>query len=65
MVKLSINNKQIEVENGTTILQAARKFGINIPKISSGVKNTCVVAIDKSTGINLFGININIKSIKY
>ncbi len=41
------------------------KFGVNIPKISSGVKNTCVVAIDKSTGINLFGININIKSIKY
>ncbi|HQM89031.1 MAG TPA: NADH-dependent [FeFe] hydrogenase, group A6 [Exilispira sp.] len=33
MVKLSINNKQIEVENGTTILQAARKFGVNIPTL--------------------------------
>ena len=39
------------------------KFGVNIPKLSSEVRNTCVFAIDNATGINLFGININIKSI--
>lgn len=39
------------------------KFGYNIPKLSSEIKNTVIYAIDKSTGINLFGININVKSI--
>lgn len=39
------------------------KFGFNIPKLSSEIKNTVIYAIDKSTGINLFGININVKSI--
>lgn len=39
------------------------KFGYNIPKLSSEIKNTIIYAIDKSTGINLFGININVKSI--
>lgn len=39
-------------------------FGKNLPKLSSEVRNTVIYAIDKTTGINLFGININIKSIK-
>lgn len=39
------------------------EFGYNIPKLSSEIKNTVIYAVDKSTGINLFGININIKSI--
>lgn len=39
------------------------KFGFNIPKLSSEIKNTVIYAVDKSTGINLFGININVKSI--
>lgn len=39
------------------------KFGYNIPKLSSEIKNTVIYSIDKSTGINLFGININVKSI--
>ena len=39
------------------------KFGVNIPTLSSKIKNTVIYAIDNATGINLFGININIKSI--
>lgn len=39
------------------------KFGYNIPKLSSEIKNTVIYAVDKTTGINLFGININVKSI--
>lgn len=39
------------------------EFGYNIPKLSSEIKNTVIYAVDKSTGINLFGININVKSI--
>ena len=33
MIKLTIDNKEIEVENGTTILKAARQVGINIPTL--------------------------------
>lgn len=32
-IKLTIDNKQIEVEKGTTILDAARKMGIDIPTL--------------------------------
>ncbi len=32
-IKLTIDNKQIEVEKGTTILGAARKLGIDIPTL--------------------------------
>lgn len=39
-------------------------FGKNIPKLSSEINNTIIYAIDKATGINLFGINVNVKSIK-
>lgn len=39
-------------------------FGKNIPNLSSEINNVVIYAIDKATGINLFGININVKSIK-
>ena len=39
------------------------KFGKNIPKLSSEIKNVVIYAVDNATGINLFGININVKSI--
>jgi NADP-reducing hydrogenase subunit HndD len=32
-IKLTIDNKQVEVEKGTTILKAARKIGIDIPTL--------------------------------
>ncbi|MFA9396942.1 MAG: NADH-dependent [FeFe] hydrogenase, group A6 [Clostridiaceae bacterium] len=33
LVKLTINNRPVEVEEGSTILQAARKLNINIPTL--------------------------------
>ena len=32
-IKLTIDNKQIEIEKGTTILSAARRMGIDIPTL--------------------------------
>ena len=32
-IKITIDNKQVEVEKGTTILDAARKMGIEIPTL--------------------------------
>ena len=39
------------------------KYGHNIPNLSSTIRNAVIYAIDNATGINLFGININVKSI--
>lgn len=39
------------------------KFGVNIPNLSKQVKESIVHTIDTMTGINLFGIDINIRSI--
>lgn len=39
------------------------KYGVNIPSLSSKIKNVIIYAIDNATGINVFGININVKSI--
>jgi len=36
MVNITINNMKIEVSEGTTILNAAKKNGINIPKKLDG-----------------------------
>ena len=33
MVNLTIDNKPVTVEDGTTILEAAKKVGINIPTL--------------------------------
>ncbi len=38
-------------------------FGVNIPTLSNEVKKAIIHAIDTMTGINLFGIEINITSI--
>ncbi|HQG07716.1 MAG TPA: NADH-dependent [FeFe] hydrogenase, group A6 [Dysgonamonadaceae bacterium] len=58
MIKLTIDNKKIEVEKGTTILKAARQFGIDIPTLchfelgDMGIENKpggcriCVVEIE-------------------
>ncbi|MEG2348791.1 MAG: Asp23/Gls24 family envelope stress response protein [Clostridia bacterium] len=39
------------------------EYGVNIPSLSSKIKNTIIYAVDNATGINIFGININVKSI--
>ena len=39
------------------------QFGKNIPNLSSEIRNTVIYAVDNATGINLFGISINVKSI--
>lgn len=58
MIKLTIDNKKIEIEKGTTILKAARRFGIDIPTLchfelgDMGIENKpagcriCVVEIE-------------------
>lgn len=38
-------------------------YGTHIPSLSSKIKNVVIYALDNSTGINLYGININVKSI--
>ena len=40
------------------------KFGIRIPDLSNNIKNAVIYAVDYMTGINLYGININVKSIR-
>lgn len=39
------------------------KYGVNIPTLGDKVKKVIAVSMDKMTGINLFGIDININSI--
>ena len=53
MVNLIIDGKNITVENGTTILEAARSAGINIPTLcylkdinEIGACRVCVVEIE-------------------
>lgn len=53
MVKLTIDGKIVEVENGTTIMDAANKLGIPIPKLcflkdinDIGACRVCVVEIE-------------------
>jgi NADH dehydrogenase/NADH:ubiquinone oxidoreductase subunit G len=55
MVKITLNGKEIEVEEGQTILDAAKTEGINIPtlcheeKVSSpGACRLCVVEVEGS-----------------
>ena len=40
------------------------KFGEKLQNLSSIIRNAVIYAVDNATGINLFGININVKSIK-
>lgn len=52
MIELSIDNKKVEIEEGTTILQAAKKIGIKIPTLCYheglppyGVCGLCIVEV--------------------
>ncbi|OGO24631.1 MAG: hypothetical protein A2Z28_01215 [Chloroflexi bacterium RBG_16_51_9] len=57
MIKLTINDQPVEVSEGTTVLQAARKAGIYIPTLCYyepltpyGGCRMCVVEIEKTRG---------------
>lgn len=39
------------------------KYGTNIPKLSHIIKNSVIYTLENMTGINIFGININVKSV--
>jgi iron-only hydrogenase group A len=55
-VKIEINNMPLEVEKGTTILNAAKKLGINIPTLCylEGLQNpgSCRVCVVEVEGAN-------------
>lgn len=60
MPKLTINGKQVEVPAGTTIIQAAEKLGINIPRYCyhpalpvSGNCRICMVEIEKQSKLQI------------
>ena len=48
MVRLTINNKNIEVEEGTTILEAAEKINIKIPTL-------CYMKMSDNKSVNCRG----------
>ena len=55
MLKLKINNKDFEVEEGLTVLQACEQAGVEIPKFCyheklsiAGNCRMCLVEIEKS-----------------
>jgi formate dehydrogenase alpha subunit len=57
-VKLTIDNKEVEVEAGTTILEAARQLGIDIPTFCydpelppNGACRICVVEVEKARAL--------------
>ncbi len=57
-MKLQINNIPIEIENGSTILQAAKKAGIHIPtlcylekQIPKGACRVCMVEVEGARGL--------------
>ena len=54
MINLTINNQNISVEPGTTVLQAARKLKINIPTLCNHddlcVAGNCRVCVVEQTG---------------
>jgi len=57
MVRLTIDGKQVEVEPGTTVLQAAEKLGIQIPTLCHhksllphGACRVCLVELDGPAG---------------
>jgi len=57
-VKLTINGKELEVAAGTTILQAARELGIDIPTLCfdpelppNGACRLCVVEVEKARSL--------------
>lgn len=63
VAKVSKVNTQKYVDGMKLDIDIAIIYGKNILKLSSEIKNVVVYAVDNATGINLFGININVKSI--
>ena len=56
-VKLTINGKELETEKGTTVLQAAKQIGIDIPTLcflkdinQAGECRICIVEIEGRRG---------------
>jgi ferredoxin len=58
MIRLKIDHKEIEVPEGTTILEAARKAGVNIPSMCNlqGFENhpSCMVCLVKDNKTEAF-----------
>ena len=57
MIKLTINDEEVEVEEGTTILDAARKVNIDIPTLcflkeinEIGDCRMCIVEVEGRRG---------------
>ena len=55
MIKVKVNNKEIEVEEGYTVLQACEEAGVEIPRFCyheklsiAGNCRMCLVEIEKS-----------------
>ena len=59
MITLTIDNREVQVPYGTTILDAAKKAGIHIPSLCTmpeihhnpGACRICVVEIDRSRAL--------------
>jgi iron-only hydrogenase group A len=59
MIKLMIDNKEVQVPEGTTILEAAKKIGVSIPTLCTlpeinhapGACRVCVVEVDRSRSL--------------
>ena len=53
MTNLTINNREIEVEAGTSLLKAAREMGIEVPTLCywEGVQpmNSCMLCVMRDT----------------
>ena len=59
MFKLKVNNIDVEVEEGLTVLQACEKIGVEIPRFCyheklsiAGNCRMCLVEIEKRNSIN-------------
>ncbi len=59
MIKLTINNCAVEVEDGSTILDAAKKAGIKIPTLchfegrpAQGACRVCIVEVEGGKGLS-------------
>ena len=54
MIKLKINNQQIEVEDGTSVIKAAAKAGVKVPALclneELGHFTSCMLCLVKDEG---------------
>ncbi len=55
MVKLVIDNREVEVDSGVTVLEAAKKLGIEIPTmcfLKGYIASTsCMICVVKIAGV--------------